>query len=87
MLPEASYEEGTLQLESGEILLVYSDGLTEATNVAGEEFGEARLEKMLADFRQLEPEEIGDRILVEVDTFLGDARLTDDLSIVVITKR
>lgn len=87
MLPDASYEEGTLEMNPGEILLVYSDGLTEATNGAGEEFGDQRLESMLSEFRDLEPEQIGDRLLEEVDAFLGDARPTDDLSLVVIVKR
>jgi hypothetical protein len=87
MLPEASYEERTLEVFPGEILLVYSDGLTEATNASGEEFGEQRLEALLPEFRTLDPEQIGDRILEEVDTFLGEARPTDDLSLVVIVKR
>jgi hypothetical protein len=87
MFPDASYEEQTLEMSPGEILLIYSDGLTEATNGAGEEFGDPRLESMLSEFRNLEPEQIGDRLLEEVDTFLGDARPTDDLSLVVIVKR
>jgi sigma-B regulation protein RsbU (phosphoserine phosphatase) len=87
MLPDASYEEQALEMFPGEILLVYSDGLTEATNAADEEFGERRLEAMLSEFRSLDPEQIGDRLLEEVDRFLGDARPTDDLSLIVIVKR
>jgi sigma-B regulation protein RsbU (phosphoserine phosphatase) len=87
MLPDASYEEKALEMFPGEILLIYSDGLTEATNAADEEFGEQRLEAMLSEFRDLDPEQIGDRLLEEVDRFLGDARPTDDLSVVVIVKR
>jgi sigma-B regulation protein RsbU (phosphoserine phosphatase) len=87
MLPDASYEEHTLDLQPGEILLVYSDGLTEATNGADEEFGEERLEGMLPDFRGLEPEQIGNLLLEEVDRFLGGVRPTDDLSLVVLVKR
>jgi sigma-B regulation protein RsbU (phosphoserine phosphatase) len=87
MLPEASYEEGTVVLEPAEVLLVYSDGLTEAENLAGEDFGEERLEKLLPGLRGLEPERIGEVLLEEVGRFLGDARPTDDLSLVVVVRK
>jgi hypothetical protein len=87
MLGSASYEEGARDLRTGDVMLVYSDGLTEATNDHGEEFGAERLERLLPELRDLSPEEIGDRILARVDSFLGSARLTDDLSLAVIVKR
>jgi len=86
MLPEASYEEQTLVLEPGEVLLIYSDGLTEARNAAGEEFGEERIERLLPELRHLRPSEIGERLLREVDRFLGDVRPFDDLSLVIAAK-
>jgi sigma-B regulation protein RsbU (phosphoserine phosphatase) len=87
MLPEASYEECTLELNTGEVLVVYSDGLTEATNPEGEEFGEARVERVIGETRGLTPQQIGARILREVDRFMEDARATDDLSLVVAVKQ
>jgi sigma-B regulation protein RsbU (phosphoserine phosphatase) len=86
MFATSNYTEYADQLETGDILLIYSDGLTEATNSADEEFGMERLEAMLPDFRTLQPHEIGTYILKAVDRFLGDARLTDDLSMVIIVK-
>jgi len=86
MFDSASYEEGATRLEPGDVLLAYSDGLTEAANDQGEEFGNERLEKLLPELRDLPPEEIGRRLLAHVDRFLGDARLTDDLSLAVIVK-
>ena len=83
----AFYEEGATQLEPGDTLLVYSDGLTEATNAEGEEFGAARVAALLPELRALEPEAIGVRILSEVDEFLGDARTTDDLSLIIVVRR
>ena len=86
MFDSASYEEGAAQLEPGDVLLAYSDGLTEAANDQGEEFGTERLEKLLPELRDLPPEEIGQRLLAHVDRFLGDARPTDDLSLAIIVK-
>ena len=43
LFPHATYEEETLQLEDGDTLVVFSDGVTEALNAAGDEFGEERL--------------------------------------------
>ncbi len=87
MLPSAAHEECALDMASGEMLLAYSDGLTEAQNQRGEEFGVERLEGLLPEFRNLSPEKIGARILKEVDRFLGDSRPGDDLSLIVIVRQ
>jgi sigma-B regulation protein RsbU (phosphoserine phosphatase) len=87
MLASASYEEGVRTLEPGDVLLAYSDGLTEAQNEQGEEYGVGRLEQLLPGLRNLPPAEIGARLLSSVDGFLGDARPSDDLSLAVIVKR
>ncbi|HXV77632.1 MAG TPA: PP2C family protein-serine/threonine phosphatase, partial [Candidatus Polarisedimenticolaceae bacterium] len=84
MLPEASYEECSIDLAPGDLLLAYSDGLTEARNASGEEFGAPRVERLLGEMRDLSPEQVGGRILREVDRFLGEARPSDDLSLVVL---
>jgi sigma-B regulation protein RsbU (phosphoserine phosphatase) len=86
MLGSATYEEIGVELAPGDVMLAYSDGLTEATNENGEEFGVGRLEKILPELRSLAPEAIGRRILVEVDRFLGEARLGDDLSLVIVKR-
>lgn len=87
MLPGSSYEECPIRLESGDLLVAYSDGLTEAENERGEQFGMERVETLIRQLRSEEPRVIGERLLREVDRFLGDARPTDDLSIVVVIKR
>jgi sigma-B regulation protein RsbU (phosphoserine phosphatase) len=86
ILASATYEEGALDLEPGDVIVAYSDGLTEACNDTGEEFGMQRLEALLPGLRDLPPEDIGLTILQHVDRFLGDARLTDDLSLAVIKR-
>jgi serine phosphatase RsbU (regulator of sigma subunit) len=86
MLPATTYQEVGLEIAPGEMVLAYSDGLTEAENSLGEEFGMSRLETLLPELRPLDPESVVRRILKEVDRFLGDARTTDDLSLVVIKR-
>ena len=87
MMEEVAYEEGTVELAPGDMLLAYSDGLTEATNLAGEEYGVERVRALLPQLRLLSPERVGARILREVDRFLGEARPTDDLSLIVVVKQ
>lgn len=84
MWTSADYSEGATLMDAGALLIVYSDGLTEARDAAGREFGEPRLRELLGSCRDRSPEEIGRRILDEVDSHVGDARLHDDLSLVVI---
>jgi serine phosphatase RsbU (regulator of sigma subunit) len=86
MLTSASYQEGSAELYAKDLLLVYSDGLTEAVNEQGEEFGLARLEALLGGLRGLGPQEVGARILAAVDAFLGEARINDDLSLAIVVK-
>jgi hypothetical protein len=87
ILGAVQYEEGSLDLRPGEMILAYSDGLTEAKNEAGEEFGSRRLEALLGQSKGLAADVIGPRLLAEVDRFLGIARAHDDLSLVVMTRR
>ena len=86
MFDRANYEEESLVMQPGDLLVAYSDGLTEATNEAGDEYGEERLEKLLLNLRHERSEAIGRRVLSDVDRFLGDARNHDDLSLVVLAK-
>jgi len=86
MLPDTSYEEVVLALEPGDLLIAYSDGLTEATDAGDREFGMERLEALVSELRTQSPETVGQRLLTEVDRFLGESRLLDDLSIVVIRR-
>lgn len=86
ILPEASYVEQALDLAPGSMLLIYSDGLTEAMNGKEEFFGEERLYGLLPGLRELSPKAAGERLLVEVARFVGDERYNDDLSLIVIKR-
>jgi len=84
MLPGVTYVEGSLDLEPGDLLVVYSDGLVEARNAAEEDFGVERLRRLLPELRGLTVEAAGGRLLAEVDRFVGEERLHDDLSLVTV---
>jgi sigma-B regulation protein RsbU (phosphoserine phosphatase) len=83
MMPGSTYTEQDIDLQPGEALVVYSDGVTEAMNDAGEFFGDDRLQALLSDPRPVSAEQYGRRLLASVDTFMGDTRPYDDLSLII----
>jgi sigma-B regulation protein RsbU (phosphoserine phosphatase) len=84
LFPQATYDEDTLQLEDGDTLVVFSDGVTEAQNTAGEDFGEERLLRCLQEHRSCSPEVLLDRILATVRTFAASAAQYDDVTALVL---
>lgn len=80
----ATFEEETLQLDRGDTLVVFSDGISEALNSDGEEFGEQRLLTCLECNRELQPTMLLDCILNTVREFTCDAVQNDDLSVLVL---
>lgn len=86
ILREAAYAEQRAALESGDSLIVYSDGLTEARNEAGDFYGEERLLASLRSMNRMPVDQWGERIVAGVDAFLGPARPNDDLSIIILRR-
>lgn len=86
IIPESTYNEQLIELHPGDLLLVYSDGLTEACNEQGEFFGNQRLSEMLPKFKGLSAEAAGARLLAEVEQFIGNAPPSDDLSLVLLKR-
>ncbi|HZQ95202.1 MAG TPA: PP2C family protein-serine/threonine phosphatase [Candidatus Sulfotelmatobacter sp.] len=83
LLPEVTYTQGCAEIQPGDVLVLYSDGLLEATNAEGEEFGESRLQALLSQSPTASPEEIRNSILSTVRAFLGEVAVQDDLTCVV----
>jgi hypothetical protein len=83
VLPDARYEQAKLQVSPGDILVMYSDGLIEAINSHGEEYGEGRLRELLATLTGKSADDIRRAILASLAAFSGTAELRDDLTIVV----
>jgi hypothetical protein len=81
-----SYKEDIINMESGDIFIAYSDGVTEAQNEFGEFYEKDRLLKLLSEIRKYKFEEIGEIIVNSVDIFTGDSPASDDLSLVIMKK-
>lgn len=86
MMPGAAFVERTEELAHGDMLLVYSDGLTEAMNAAGEFYDDSRLRLLLPGLHALTARDAGQRVLASVDAFIGETRPYDDLSLVVLKR-
>lgn len=84
--PSEVYEEQAIDLQRDELLIAYSDGVTEARSAAGEFFGEARLLELLPQVHGLPAETAGGHILGAVQAFMGQERLPDDLSLVLVRR-
>ena len=84
VVENTEYDEGRIPIESGDVLTIYTDGVTEAMNRADEEFGEERLMSILRDRSYLAAREIRDEIYREVLTFAGDRSQSDDLTLVIL---
>jgi len=84
VLPAARYEQARCEVRPGDVLVLYSDGLIEATNPAGQEYGESRLRELLATADAGSPDDMRDAILASASAFLGAAPPQDDLTLVVV---
>jgi len=81
---ESLLEEVTLRLGVGDVVLLFTDGVSEAMNAEGEPFGEERVAALLGEHGDLPFEELRERILREIRAFVGDTGLQDDLTLVLM---
>jgi sigma-B regulation protein RsbU (phosphoserine phosphatase) len=78
------YEEATIDLHAGDVLVMFTDGVTEALSLDGEEFGEARLQSLLHDVAALPVEEISSRLSEELRAWTTGAAQHDDLTFILM---
>jgi sigma-B regulation protein RsbU (phosphoserine phosphatase) len=81
-LPQITYKEERAAMQPGDVLVLYSDGVTEAANPSGEDFGEDRLGALVASLRRLPASDIVESIHNAVMTFTSGPA-ADDITVVV----
>lgn len=78
------YEEGSLTVEPGSLLVAFSDGLVEPENVYGEDFGMQRLTEEVLRHRSGSPARLAEEVLAAVENWAGTQEQADDMTVVVV---
>lgn len=86
VVPAAPYVGGSFELGVGDVLMIYSDGITESLNSAGEEFGYARLEAQLRQAQSSASDVVLFSVLGAVQDFAAACPLVDDMSLAIIRR-
>jgi sigma-B regulation protein RsbU (phosphoserine phosphatase) len=84
LLEFAPFSQETVPLDPGDVIIVFSDGVSEALNTAGEEFGDARLEEVAAAMSDSPSADIVERIVAAVKLFTKGAPQSDDITAMAI---
>ena len=82
-----TYHDEHLRLDKGDMLVMYTDGVTEAMNLSFEEFGEGRLEVALQKAQGKSCQDTIDTIATDVKAFVGDAEQSDDITMLVLKRK
>ncbi|HEY8561557.1 MAG TPA: SpoIIE family protein phosphatase [Pyrinomonadaceae bacterium] len=87
IMPFAEYEIGETRLDSGEALVVYSDGVSEAANLKGEEFGMDRLSQVINRNLAASASGLRDKVESALSSFTQTAPAGDDITLVIVKKK
>lgn len=77
-------EEDRVQLQQGDVFVLFTDGITEAMNRDSELFGETRLAAIVSEHGHLDSAELRERILREIESFVGGADQHDDMTMILM---
>src|SRR5262249_8149903 len=84
LLPTAAYEQASLPLAGGDLLVAFTDGVSESMNAADEEWGERRLVEAIEGCRAAAAADIVARVMAEAEAFAAGAPQHDDMTLVVL---
>ncbi|NOX37947.1 MAG: SpoIIE family protein phosphatase [Calditrichaeota bacterium] len=83
-LRDQSYVQKTIQLESGDYLVFYTDGITELKNSMGEEFGEERLIRLIRENQGKSPRELKNEVMKALRSFTRRSTFQDDVTLIIV---
>jgi len=86
MFPNFTYEESVVQLDPGDLVLAYTDGVVEAVNPAGEEWGVEGLRRAATESKAHNADDMVEAIFASMDEF-SRGRQTDDATVIVLRVR
>ncbi|MDA0736950.1 MAG: SpoIIE family protein phosphatase [Bacteroidetes bacterium] len=86
IMEEIDLPKATLSIGKGDILMLFSDGVTEATNPSGELFSEERFERWLLDHNQLSAEEMKDALLKTLRDYADGSPQSDDITFIIVKR-
>ena len=81
---DMAYEEQKIRMENGDLLFIFTDGVTEAMNRNGEMFSETGLEQLLTGMQESEPEAVIGTTMEKVKTFAKRAEQSDDITMLAV---
>jgi sigma-B regulation protein RsbU (phosphoserine phosphatase) len=81
---ERILDEETIRLQSGDLYLFFTDGISEAMNASDDCFGEERLGRLAEEHGHLPPEQLRERVLRDIAAFVGDAPQHDDMTMILL---
>lgn len=87
VIEDMEYIEDTLQLESGDTLVMFTDGVTEAMNPERKEFGSSRLMTILGGLAGKSSQQVVDAVKTAVKDFAGSAEQSDDITMLVVKRK
>jgi len=83
---DIDYETNTVIINPGDVLVIYSDGITDSVNEKDEEFGESRLIDVVRRYRSRTASQLRDRVEGAIEEFIGTCSPIDDTTIVIIKR-
>jgi phosphoserine phosphatase RsbU/P len=83
LFEECPFTQGTIRVEPGSLLVLFSDGLTEPENVYGEEYGRQRLRAEILRQTNIPPQRLAENLIAAAEQWAGTAEQADDMTVVI----
>jgi sigma-B regulation protein RsbU (phosphoserine phosphatase) len=87
MFPNATWREEAVTMEEGDLLCLYTDGVTEALDASEEEFGLERLQRIVSAPGEISPADLCRRVFDEVGEFAADVPQYDDQTLLLVRRK